>query len=197
MHNDMYSILKEYLLKLVPELDEETWEAFINRSEVKNYKKNDFIYQPGQVCRHISFISSGLLRSYYLQEDKEVTTAFIYERNYFSDYGSFLMQSPTDMYTKVLEDSVLINVSYNDLQLLYKSYPLCQKVGRLIAENLYMLLFNRNASFQFDSAETRYQKFVQDNESILLRVPQYAVASYIGITPEALSRIRAKMRTQY
>lgn len=197
MYSAIHNQLKEYLLKLVPELDDETWEAFIDKSEMKSYKKNDFIYQPGQVCRHISFISSGLLRSYYVQDDKEVTTAFIYEQNYFSDYGSFLMQSPTDMYTKVLEDSVVINVSYNNLQLLYKSYPLCQKVGRLIAENLFMLLFNRNASFQFDSAETRYQKFVQDNESILLRVPQYSVASYIGITPEALSRIRAKMKTQY
>lgn len=185
--------LKSYLLNLVPDLDDDTWNAFVDKTTFRNYKKGEYLYQPGSVCKYISFVCSGLIRSYYTVDGKDVITAFVCEDGYFSDYESFLTQRPTQMYSQALEDTTVINVSYTDLNALYAQYPKCQQVGRLIAESLFIILSNRTSSFQFDTPETRYNLFLSAYEPILQRIPQYMIASYIGCTPEALSRIRSRL----
>lgn len=190
-----YDLLKDYLLRLVPDLTENTWLAFREKCTVKEYKQGDYMYRQGDVCNHISFLCSGLLRCYYITDDgKEVITAFVYEGDYYSDYESFLTRKPTNIITKLMEDTTVLNVSYQDLQSLYDLYPQSERVGRLIAENLFIILSNRTSSFQFESPEVRYKKFLQGNEPLIQRIPLYMVASYIGITPEALSRIRNRIR---
>ena len=184
--------VKSYLIKLLPDLSTEAWNEFSERVSVKAYKKGDVIYSQGTVCNYVSYISSGLLRSYFLIDGKEIITAFANEDCYFSDYESFLTRQPTKMYTDALEDTVVVDIYYDDLQELYGKHHDCEKIGRLIAENLFISLSNRNDAFQFDTPEKRYENFLQQCEPIVQRIPQYMIASYIGVTPEALSRIRAR-----
>ncbi len=189
---DALSIIKSFLLELLPDLSEEAWNEFAKRVIIHKYKKGEVVYKPGVVCNYVSYICSGLLRSYFLIDGKEVITAFADTNSYFSDYESFLTQQPVRMYTDALEDTVVVDIDYNNLQELYSTYHDCEKIGRLIAENLFIELSNRNYDFQFDGPEKRYEKFLEQCESIVQRIPQYMIASYIGVTPEALSRIRAR-----
>lgn len=189
---DALYIIKSFLLKLLPDLSEEAWCEFAKRVVIHKYKKGELIYRPGIVCNYVSYICTGLLRSYFLIDGKEVVTAFADTNSYFSDYESFLTQQPVRMYTDALEDTVVVDIDYTNLQELYSSYHDCEKIGRLIAENLFIELSNRNYDFQFDGPEKRYEKFLEQCEPIVQRIPQYMIASYIGVTPEALSRIRAR-----
>lgn len=188
-----YSQIKAFILKLIPDLKEETWGAFIDKVVVKNYKKGEVILKPGMVSNHVSFINSGLLRSYYLADGKEVITAFANEDSYYSDYESFLTRQPTIMYTDAIEDTEVVDISYDDLQSMYREHPQCERIGRLIAEDLFVFISARNNSFLSDTPEKRYLNFLSICEPIIQRIPQYMIASYIGVTPEALSRIRSRM----
>lgn len=192
--NYLHDGLKEYLQKILPDMNDSTWSAFLSKTKTAEYSKGDHVYRAGGICNNISFVSQGLLRSYYLTVDgKEVVTSFANTGSYYSDYNSFLTQKPTKFYTQTLEDTILIDVSYNDLQELYLKHPQCERVGRLIAESLFKSLSDRNSSFQFETPEQRYRKFIEYDQDVAQRVPLYMIASYIGITPEALSRIRKRI----
>lgn len=186
-------LLKGYILKLIPDLDEETWKLFSDKLVVRNFNKGDIILKPGMVCNHVSYINFGLLRSYYLVDGKELITSFFPADCYFSDYESFLSRMPAVMYSEALEATEIVDINYDDLQELYNHNPVCERVGRLVAEDLFVHLSNRNSSFLLDTPEQRYERFLHECEPIVQRIPQYMIASYLGITPEALSRIRARI----
>ncbi len=184
---------KEYILALLPDLSEEAWSGFEHKTVIKHYKKGSVLYSRGSVCNYVSFVCNGLLRSYYLVDGKEIITAFAPENCYFSEYESFLSREPSMMFTDAIEDTTVVDISYDDLQELYEIYPECQMIGRLIAEALFVHLANKNSSYLLDTPEVRYTKFLEEYEPVIQRVPQYMIASYLGITPEALSRIRSRI----
>jgi CRP/FNR family transcriptional regulator, anaerobic regulatory protein len=191
-HNPLAQI-RAYFFNLVPGLTEDKWKSFEQLVSIRRFKKGEVIIKPGQVCNHVSFVNYGLLRSYYLIDGKEIIAVFFHEDCYYSDYESFLSRKPSKMYTDVLEDTEVVDLDYDALQLLYNSYPECERAGRLVAEDLFVLLSNRNTSFLLQTPEQRYSQFLADWPGISNRIPQYMIASYLGITPEALSRIRSRM----
>lgn len=190
---DKYEKVKTFYFSLWPSLNEENWANFEQKLIVKQYKKGDCILKPGEVCNTVSFINYGLVRSYYLVDGREITTNFFVEDSCFSNYQSFLSRTPSLMYTDILEDSELVDIDYNGLQYAYDNIPDSERVGRLVAEQLYIILSNRNASLLLETPEQRYLKILQEKPDLVRRVPQYMVASYLGITPEALSRIRSRI----
>lgn len=193
---DRLSQVKDFFFNLVPELDEEKWKSFEDIVNFREFKKGDVIMKPGIVCNHVSFVNYGLLRSYYLIDGKEFIISFVAENCYFSDYESFLSRMPSRMYADVLEDTEVVEINYENLQTLYHKHPECERAGRFVAEGLFMLLSDRNASLLLQTPEQRYQHFLDNCSHLLNRVPQYMIAAYLGITPEALSRIRARMSKQ-
>lgn len=193
MQRDVLAQIKQFFFNLVPTLDEEKWKLFANLTIVREYKKGEILLKPGQVCNYISFINYGLIREYFLVDGKEVIYAFFPENDYYAEYESFLSRSPSKRYAETLEDTEVVDLDYESLQLLYEKYPECERAGRLVAEELFVLLSNRSSSFLLQTPEERYKQFVKDCPAVVNRVPQYMIASYLGITPEALSRIRARM----
>ena len=185
--------IKDYYFQLIPDLTEETWQSAAGLFTIRHLKKGDLLFKPGVVCNYVSYINYGLLRSYYLIDGKEIVTVFFCEDCYCSDYQSFLSQKPCVRYTEVLEDCELIDLTFDDVQFLFQSFPHLERVGRLIAEMLYVKLENRSDSFVLDTPEQRYQKLLEEEPYLFQRVPQYMIASYLGITPEALSRIRSRI----
>jgi CRP-like cAMP-binding protein len=185
--------IKSFYLSLVPELTEEVWTELQTRVVLDVYKKGEFYITPGEQENYVTFINKGGFRYYAIIDDKEQICDFMFENEYLSEYGSFLKQTPATVYIQALEDSEVVKIHYNDVQEFYNRYAQFQKFGRLIAENFLLSIIERSNSLLSSTPEDRYNYLAENNPQLLQRVPQYMIASYIGITPEALSRIRKRM----
>ncbi|MCC3159075.1 Crp/Fnr family transcriptional regulator [Hymenobacter sp. 15J16-1T3B] len=147
---------------------------------------------PGQVANRIYFVESGLARGYYLHEGREANTWFMREGDFLISIVSFLTRTVSQEFMELLEDSVLYSVSYEQLQQLYRDFPEFNYVGRLLTEHYYVLSEQRTQQLRLLRAEQRYEQLVRAFPEVLQRVPLKHLASYLGVTPETISRIRAQ-----
>jgi CRP/FNR family transcriptional regulator, anaerobic regulatory protein len=188
----MFDQIKKYYQGLI-NLSEEEWEILKRHFQVQYHPKGSMIQVAGTTCKYVYFVNKGLVRIFSRVEDREFIEAFFVEGDYLSDYSSFLTQTPGQAYIEALEDSELILLEYTSVQKLYQEIPSLQKFGRLMAEYLFIMVSERSSSLLFESPEQRYKKLVDKKSILLQRVPQYMIAAYLGITAEALSRIRKRM----
>ena len=189
----MYDRIKEYYKTLIPHLQDEDWNALEQRLRVQYLKKGEFLTRHGETSRTVSFINKGLVRMFYVADGKEICTGFVPENDYISCYASFLTQTPSVENIDALEECELLNLSFDDMQYLYQKHPVFEIFGRKIAEMLYILVSTQITRLLALTPEERYQSIVDNEPYVIQRVPQYMIASFIGITPEHLSRIRKKM----
>jgi CRP/FNR family transcriptional regulator, anaerobic regulatory protein len=185
--------IKAYYTRIIPTLQPEDWQKLEKRLTIQKLKKGDLLVRNGEVCNQVSFIEKGLLRFFYLVNGKEINTGFIAENEYISQYDSFLTRQSSTGNIDALEDCELINLSYEDMQILYKEIPILETFGRKMAELLFIMVSMQTTRLLTLSPEERYQSVIQMQPFIIQRVPQYMIASFIGITPEHLSRLRNKM----
>lgn len=174
----------------------------LNRSEEESirklfkqklFKKGDFFLAEGQVCKHVGFIVKGLARYYINHEGEDKTYAFAKENDFVCNNESFIPQSPTTKIIQALEDCEILQISYDDLQIFYKSVRGGERFGRLIIEQVFIQTLQDLSSFYTDSPEYRYEKFVQNHPDLQQRISQYHLASYVGVKPQSLSRIRKRI----
>ena len=173
-------------------LSEDAWQDFQQCLHVRHVKKGEIIERPGKVSNTVFWVEKGLLRDYQSVDGKESISAFFVEQSYGSVYDSFLTRKPGNYYVEAVEDSILIDLYYEDMQRYYKKYPGLERFGRKIAEFLFVFLSERVHALTNLDAEARYRAFVNDWPQLQQRLPQYMIASYVGVTPEALSRIRKR-----
>ncbi len=184
--------LKTFIDKIVP-LGEEEWHITQQFFKAETLSKGDFFVEEGKICRKVAFIEQGLFRLFYRIEGQEKVMLFFQENQMLSDYFSFLMQSPSIRPIEAIEDAVLYTLSYQNLQKLYEQIPAWQKMGRLLAEYAYIYAVERSNRLIHDDADTRYLTLMQENPTLLQRVPQYFIASYLNMTPETLSRVKKRI----
>ena len=189
----MFQQVKLFYQKLVPRLSEEEWLVFEEKLTIQTLKRGKLLTRQGEVCNQVSFINKGLVRFFYTIDGKEINTGFVPANEYIAQYDSFLTRQPASGNIDALEDCELINLSYNDMQALYQSNPVFEKFGRKVAEMLFIMISSQTTMLLTLTPEERYQSVIQNAPYIIQRVPQYMIASYIGITPEHLSRLRKKM----
>lgn len=158
-----------------------------------NVSKNTILVNHKERCRNLFFIQKGLVRGYYYDEGKEITNWFAQEEEFATSFYSFITNEPSTETIEALEDCQLIQISSNDLQELYKKFPETERIGRIITENYYIKLEERFLNIQFRSAKERYQNLLLKNPSLLQRASLGQIATYLGITQETLSRIRAEL----
>ena len=154
---------------------------------------SELLLNQGAVCRHIYFLESGLVRGFYHLKGKEVTSWFAFANEVVTSMYSFVRQCPSLENVAVLEETTLYSLSYNNLQWLYQHYPEFNFIGRLIAEKYYTELEERTLSLQHQTATERYQHLLTHQPNLLQRVSLGQIASYLGISQETLSRVRAKV----
>ncbi|NER14373.1 cyclic nucleotide-binding domain-containing protein [Leptobacterium flavescens] len=185
---------REFTRKIV-DFSEEEFHALYQLIEIKKYKKGEFFATPSKVCHHVGFLLSGIFRVYHLGQDKEITDYFnTTERNpLISSFSSFLTQTPGNDYVEAIEDSEIIMISGSNLQKLYDRFKSFERFGRILAEKNYVLALERIESLQYHSATQRYESFLQLYPQLINRIPNYYIASYLGVTPESLSRIRKSL----
>ncbi|MBP6589869.1 MAG: Crp/Fnr family transcriptional regulator [Chitinophagaceae bacterium] len=192
----MFEKVHDYYKRLVPGMSVAEWKALESKLTVQQLTKGSLLIRQGEVSRSVSFINKGLVRIYYLSDGKEINTGFIAENEYVSSYSSFLTRQPSAENIDALEDCELINLSFESMQELYLSHPIYERFGRKIAEMLYIMVSSHTTLLLTLSPEERYQTMLLQQPYLLQRVPQYMIASFIGITPEHLSRIRKKMSSK-
>jgi len=165
--------------------------------KIKKVKKRQFIVQPGFVCKHKSYVVKGAFRGYLADnEGKEHTLVFAIEDWWISDYSSLIYQEPATLFVEALEDSVLIQIDYDDEQTFLREIPKLEKFERIITQRSLAFQQKRLLSNFTKSAEERYDEFMSKYSAIAKRVPQYALASYLGFSNEYLSKIRNRKSTK-
>ncbi len=161
-----------------------------NLKEIQIPKKK-FLLKEGSICHNIYFVENGLLRCFYTKNDKEINSWFMKEHDVIFSVESFLNQTPSNENIQVLEDSLLYYIGYQELQYLYNQCPELNFIGRVVTEEYYKLSEQRLYSLRMQKADERYNFMMNHFPHIILRVPSKYIASYLGITEETLSRIRA------
>ncbi len=173
-------------------------QELMKTSSTKTIKKGDFLLQAGEVCKYTFFVQKGLLRQYSIDiKGKEHILQFAPEGWFVSDRGSVFFNQSSSYFIQALEDSEVALLDENLLNELAVKQPSFIEFNNRLLHNHIRHLQKRITQLLGASAETRYLEFIKLYPDILLRVPQTMVASYLGITPESLSRIRKEMATQH
>ncbi len=161
----------------------------------RRLKKKEILLFAGDVSSHMQFIAEGCLRAYYMDEAaKEHVVQFGIEGWWVNDLYSYLTQTPAKQFVQALEPTVVLQIHRDALQELYDKVPAMERFYRLKFEKAYVSLQDRTINAMSKSAEERYLEFRFKYRYIEQRVPQYMVASYLGITPEFLSALRKKLK---
>jgi len=159
----------------------------------KSIKKNEFFLAEGQVCKHVGFITKGLMRYYINHNGEDKTYAFAQEGDFVCNNESFIPQTASTKIIQALEDCEILQISFTDLQVFYKSIKEGERFGRLVIEQVFIQTLQDLSSFYTDTPENRYQKFIKQHPDLQQRISQYYIASYVGVKPQSLSRIRKRI----
>jgi len=188
---EMYQKLRTSFEQYTKLTDEE-FDSIKNEMTLKSFNKGDYFVKSGQLCKHIGFLVNGISRVYYLEDGKEITSYFNYQdRNpLVSSFVSFLTNEPSYENIHIIEDAEMLIISKESLDKLYESSNNIQKLGRLMAEHNYVLSMERIYSLQHQSAQQRYELLLKTYPNLLNTIPHHYIASYLGVTPESMSRIR-------
>ncbi len=184
--------IRKYFEKLV-DLSQDDWEIFSSKLIERNFSKNSLIIKLGQKENYLSFIEKGVIRFSIPHEFNDITFDFGFTGDFISAYQYFLSQQPCTYQIEAISETILWSVSFADLQEIYNTTTIGNTIGRLASEGLFIKKSNREISFLTQSAEERYLSLIENDAHLLQSIPLKYLASYIGITPQALSRIRKRI----
>ncbi len=179
-------------IALICPLSIEAKKSLSEIAKVIRVSKNHLLLEEGKICEYLYFVEKGCLRGFMNLDGSLVTYWFAIEGTFATSFGSFISRQISKESILTIEDCELIAIHYNDLSVLYSQYHEFETVGRIISQQYYLQLEERTYGLQFLSAKERYDQLVIAFPSLLQRVPLGHIASYLGISQETLSRIRAK-----
>lgn len=168
----------------------EELEEFTKRLTPFEFQKNEFITNIGQVEKHIYFFTEGVAKNYLLKDDKEICFHFVFQNDFCSNYESFVEEKPSQYYFQALTKCKGYKISCKDIDELYHTTKSGNYLGRLILEKLFLESSKRFISMLSDSPRERYLTLLNQEPELLQKVSLKHIASYLGMTPETLSRIR-------
>jgi len=167
-------------------------ESIVSRFKNKLIKKNDYLLNQGDTCKDLVFVRRGCLRLYYLKDDIEVSVWFAFPQSSAIEIYSFISESPSNYFLQAIEDTDVFYLPKTELANLYNHHPKMQEMMRKFWEDVILNLIKRFTALQTDSAEKRYLELLKKPD-YLVTIPQKYLASFIGVTPTSLSRIRKQI----
>jgi len=189
----MYEFFLESIKRYISLTPEEE-ALFTSKVQVRKVRKKQWLVTPGEYCKADHFVNKGCFRAYY-QDDNGVqhTIRFATEGWWMTDVFSLFTQKPATLYVEALEDGEVIVVSESAMDELYEAIPQLNKYFRLAYQKGLAYSANRILHTISNTATDHYQLFLQQFPTVEQRVPQYMIASYLGVTPEFLSKIKSKL----
>jgi CRP-like cAMP-binding protein len=189
------TLILEHIRKFV-HLTPEEEHLLLSKIEIKTVKTKSVLLHAGEVCSETYFVNSGLLRSFNVNDNiVEHILHFACEGWWMGDLYSLITQKPGNLFIEALEDSELVVISKEKQEELYLEIPKLERFFRILTENSLVAHQERLMDNLSLSAEERFEKFCQKYPSLIQRVPQRQIASYIGVTPEFLSKLKKKILT--
>lgn len=172
--------------------DEE--QLFLSKVETKHYKSKTLLLNAGEVCKHGYFVNSGMLRSFNINDNiVEHVLSFACEGWWISDMYSYISQKPGNLFIEVLEDAEVVVLSKVNQEILYSEIPKLERFFRILIENSLVAHQERLMDNLSLSAEERFEKFCKKYPTLIQKIPQKHIASFIGVTPEFLSKMKSRM----
>jgi CRP-like cAMP-binding protein len=186
--------IKVYLDQIAT-ISDSDWAFFTSKLQRRVIPKKTIFLKLNAIENHISFIESGVVRLFIPKEnpEKEITFGFSFKDQFVSAYDSFLTQTPSAYQLQALTETTILSITYDDLQAVYKTTQIGNLIGRLTAERLFLLKSKREQNLLNLTAEERYMKLFKERPELLKVIPLKYISSYIGITAQALSRIRKRL----
>lgn len=187
---EQFEVFRNYLSTFlsVPPIE---WLHILKFLKIRRLKKGEHYFVQGQTFDEIGFVVRGLLYNYYTTQTGEFRVkAFLKEADPVTCYSDLLKGTPPNFSCMTVEETTLIVIKYKDLLELYERHKCWERMGRISAEKLFILKEEREYEFLMMDAKGRYERFIEMNEAIVHRLPLYLIASFIGISPASLSRLR-------
>lgn len=186
-----YEIIK-YISQYV-QLSGAEVEAFLETLKIRGHKKGDFLLKEGQVTELCGFVLKGCIRQYYLVDGEEKTTNFFTEGQPVASPEGVSKRKPAKFYLTCLEDTIIMTGLKIDEAMFYEKFPKLAKAMQVMMEEEIAKQQDQSANFIMCNPEERYLNLLKNRPELLDRVPHYQLASYLGVKPESLSRIRKRI----
>jgi len=184
--------LLDYFQQLIP-LNKDEKQLVTELFKTRLYRKRQYVLQEGDVCNHFNFIVRGCLRMYKVDDKGNIhIIQFASENWWLSNIGSFHDRKPSELNIDALEDTMVLQISHENLLSLYMNAPKFDRIFRVLIENSFVSIQQRLLQNISSTAEDRYFTFLQTYEDLSTRLPQTQIASFLGISAEFLSRLRNK-----
>lgn len=183
--------LIDHIKKITP-LSTSSQNELLSICKTVDFKKGEDIQSIGHTCKTIYFVDKGLVRIYYFKDGIDITESFEFENAFVARAESLFTGKPSKKAIQAIENTTLIAIDSNKLFKLFDKHSDLERLFRKIIEHSYVNTVNRLESLQFHTAEERYKSLLKESPDVLKRVPLKMIASYLGITPVSLSRIRAQ-----
>lgn len=169
-------------------------ETIASKVSQRKFLKGQFVVQAGDVCSHQSYVLSGCLKSFSIDDEgQEHIVSFALENWWTGDLGSFITQNPADYHVQCIEASELIQFSSHNMEVLFSEVPALERFFRITIQNAYVAAQRRVVDGMSFNAKEKYLHFEAKYPELIQRVPQYLIASYLGITPQFLSKIKRQL----
>lgn len=194
MKKNILDIIKENV-GFFNEIPKTELSELIRHAKTININKDDFFLQEGDIPQRIGLVRSGILRLFYIDSTgKDVTKHFCTEHSLAISYSGFIQQQPSRFYIQALEKTKLITIDKITYDYLLERNVCWQITARKLAEMVFIIKERREAELLLYNAHERYLRFLKDYPNLINRIKHYHISSYLGITPESLSRIRAQLK---
>jgi CRP-like cAMP-binding protein len=187
----MHSLLIKQLSQIA-DLDEQEVDLIKSSFKPRFLAKGTFFLRAGEVNKHVGFLQKGLVRYFVYKDDEESTFEFTKEGEFVADYQSFNNNTVSLQNIQAIEDCEMLVINYPNVQTIFNSTKNGNLIGRLLIEHRFDVMVNQLLAVYMQNHEERYKQFISQYRDLTQRIPQYLIASYVGVKPPSLSRIRRR-----